>query len=304
MDLFTRLAQRALLREETVRPLVSPLFAPGTPGWQGATPALGEIEPNLPRPSRQAPRGRLPHPDAPPPRTPPDDPSTSCEPPPPSRATARPSDPQRAAAGNARMESRRPEPPDQPPTIVPRHPAVRGPASPLPASPLRADPKAFRRPGTPVTAPAGAPAGESLQRTDESPPALPTLNERSSEQPRPAALEPGPARPGKPAQPPRPVRPKQGVLGLAPAPEGPPSRRRDEAAIAPVSRRPPPRAPQVQTPTPLARPPVHVHIGRVEVRAVLAQSPPAAAPQKVRGPVLSLGEYLEGEGKGARKERR
>jgi translation initiation factor IF-2 len=181
---------------------------------------------------------------------------------------------------------------------APVHPAPGRPAGPPARPPLA-------RPGGPAAQPPPRPstlAGPAGDRTvpgrwaDARPAAADPTPGPAAAGPRPA-----PAREARPAPPPRPReqppdRPAPPAVGRPPAAGRPPAPAAVRPRVAPA--RPAARparsgVPAGGRPRAAAGPTIRVHIGRVEVRAVVPAAPaPPPRPARPPGPRLSLEDYL------------
>lgn len=311
MDYFTRLAQRALQRGDSVQPRLPSLFAPRPSLW-AASPNLDDLSVTVDPTPYPPPTDRTQVPthtalsqaagQPPPPSA---LPSSDATPPQP-RSQVRPSE----STADARVipasvqHRTRPQPtPEEPlspslPGEAPRAEALRPSRESSRIEPV--EPRTHPPAPTPSLRPVPAQEPRTPPSTSTSPAENPGPDSRTMK----AATTPirsSPTATTSTRDPQARREPRKEVLGLSdraarpqtgavPAPGRTPS--------IPKPARPHPSETTSRERTMPNVPSVQVHIGRVEVRAVMPQAPPPHTPKRGREPRLSLEDYLRGEGKG------
>ncbi len=310
MDYFSRLAERAMQRAPTVRPRIPSLFSPRTPRNEGGdihpVPAESvEFGPGHPESRSHSAMAPRPDPAAPAPRV---DPGARTR----DRVSPEwiegPTRPQGDSHSQGPPPAVSPPPPNPTPPIPVRVHNVTRPKSESGAALVesgelhRPDP----RPPIPSPPPVGAPPVAPGTRTTSEPgPIRP-----STASPRPAEdLARPPVTPtevralssGATVAGPTSARVRPGRGSIEPVVDAPKRSDRPRGATGDngePAKRGPSRPAEWIAPAPARsrsgapRPPVQVHIGRVEVRAVMGTPPAPAARRGGREPRLSLAEYL------------
>jgi hypothetical protein len=318
-DLLLRLAERTLGAAPALEPLLVPRFAPVPPGSEadatGGTPAAGPAA----RARTREERFPTAEPDAPGEVFPASSPAprrgqTASAPALPGDTAARPAPHEPAADAAAPKAGAAGPPLLSRSRVVNRDVPVDGTASDDERAAQDRPPAERREHRTPV---APGPAADRVQSTGLSPhPAVPRPAAARPAAPTGVRVEAGTGVPlppsGHPVSPPR--TPADAEAGRRDGedrfgrPADAPSGRRGEldTPLLPLHscRSGEPDTPSRQepigrTPAPAGPAPVRVTIGRVEVRAVLPERPPAPAPVTAwQPPLLSLDEYLRGPGGG------